>query len=422
MKKYLFINLYDAGEVRNKDFALCARRNRSVFDRIFVLSETPRKDEGMTNIVCGHTPTMRDLVDAANSRDGDVNAIANSDVWFESVPDFKGEAENVVYALTRYEADGSFFCRSDSADAWLFRGKLSVKDCNFRLGLRGTDNAFANRLRRAGYIVRNPSLDVRINHVHTVRRGKNWTYAPQPYDMSVRPESLYSECKLFLTSINPYDRVEAQAFAIGTWCVPHTKIVSLNTRREIKELRKYDEFKEVVFVACDNPINGKYQRLDDIWRTAMEIRADCYVLINSDICLLEELPKSDLWQRDGFIIAERIDSMPDGKHNPFRWGYDAFIMRRRHLEMLASQKTDFALGKPFHDFYTPLFMLSQGERVFVDRDHFLHRWHKTRYDYSSWVAMGEYARTVPCFVERGKSVQPFCTANKEYIEKRIEEI
>lgn len=418
MKKYLFINLYDAGEQRNEEFIECLEKNKKVFDKIFVLSETYYP--GIENIYHKGNASIDDITKEINSHDGEINVIANADVWFEELPDLSGMQKNVMYALTRYE-DGTFFCRQDSADAWIFRGKVNLKDCNFRLGLRGTDNAIADRAKKCGYRVVNPSLDIKINHVHKTRFD-NRMYAPQPYDMVVRPTTLNEHCILCFTSINPYDRIKEQSAAVASWrwfggsYNDNVRIVSFNTRQEIELLKDNERFNGIIYVERDNAINGKYQRLSEMYKTIRNISADWYVLINSDIELRGKFTDTD---RDCFILGVRNDDR-DGKITPFPYGYDVFMMRRRHLELL-KENTEYAIGLPYHDFYTPLKMIQCGERTHVDRKHFFHSWHETRYNMNIWKSMGEYSRTVGCFVkEEELNVSFFCTANKEYIENHLD--
>lgn len=414
MRKYLFVNLYDAGQQRNDEFAECLEKNKKVFDKIFVLSDLWY--QGVENIPCKGVSTIDEFAGEINKHNGEINVIANADVWFKELPDLSGMTDNTMYALTRYE-DGCFFCRQDSADAWIFKGKVTLKGCNFRLGLRGTDNALAARALKCGYRVVNPSLDIRINHVHKFREENN-QYAPQPYDMAVRPTTLNEHCILFYTSINPYDRQKEQKEAVDSWLsVANSKVVSFNTRSEILVLQDSGQFDDVIFIERDDAIEGKYQRLSTMYDTVKNIEADWYIFINSDILLGVGFP--DLLSRDCFILGVRNDLYSDDTIVPFEYGYDVFMMRRRHLELMNSN-TRFAIGLPFHDFYTPLVMIRNNERIHVDRTHFFHRWHKTRYDYDVWLSMGEYSRYILCFEKGGNTVGNFTTINKEFIERHLD--
>lgn len=416
MKKYLFVNLYDAGAQRNEEFAECLERNKKAFDKVFVLSDTYYPD--VENVFYKGDLTIDDIIREVNRHDGDINVIANADVWFEEFPDLSCMTDNTIYALTRYE-NGAFFCREDSADAWMFRGKIRLQGCNFRLGLRGTDNAIASRALAQGYKFVNPSLDIKIHHVHAVRTA-NVLYAPKPYNMNVKPATLKGGCLLFVTSINPFDRVKEQAEAVLSWVKfdKNVRILSFNTRKEADLLK--DRFNEVIFVERNDAIEGKYQRLSTIISAVKHIEADWYVLINSDICIRPDSDFGNNLFRDSFLLGVRKDIYSEDRGGDlFPWGYDVFAMRRRHLLML-DNRVDYAIGLPWWDFYVPLMMIKNGERIFVDKTSFLHRWHKTRYDYSKWVSLCDYSKRIGCFVEYGLSRGEFCKANKEYIENHLE--
>ena len=96
--------------------------------------------------------------------------------------------ENWVYALTRYDVDTNgndvFWNHIDSQDVWVFNGVIKdVVECDFTLGVPGCDNAIAERLRRSGYNVLNPSLKFKTYHLHNTnyRTNVNHPAINQPY-------------------------------------------------------------------------------------------------------------------------------------------------------------------------------------------------------------------------------------------------
>lgn len=404
MKNLLFVNQPQTDDKqRLKEFAECLRRNKKVFDMVFVkVGEY----------------TVADLVAEANRLQGDISVIANADVYFDKL-DYSSLSclnERTMYALTRYE-NGAFLCREDSSDAWIFKGRIRLRDCAFRLGLRGSDNAICNRAQKAGYKVINPSLNIRIHHLHKIRRP-NELYAPQPYNLDVKPSSLSGGPLIFATSINPSDRLKEQQEALKTWKQGYnTFVLSFNTEEEIKKLAKYRQFADVVFVKCENPVSGKYPRFDEIMYYLKKIDAARYVLINSDIRISGYPSFEQVLLRDEFILGVRRD-IKDTDMSLFDYGYDVFCFRKRHLSFF-NEKTDYALGLPFHDFYTPLKLLEYDERIDVDRSHFYHEWHETRYDNSEWCRLADYSKKKSCFIARDKDYGDFTTANKTYIENHL---
>lgn len=403
MKKYLFTNWPDtADKARREEFGECLRRNKEVFDEVYVLTGER---------------TVDDLVAEANRRDGDINVIANADVWFGSIElAFIGLKRDEMYALTRYE-DGIFLCRQDSADAWVFKGKIRLKDCPFRLGLRGSDNAIAARAIMSGYRVLNPSLDIRIRHIHKTRLPNN-KYAPQPYNLHVPATTTDGKPVVFATSINPYDRLDVQKDAIYSWHLNYnTRILSFNTKAEIEELKKDSEFKDVIFIESSDSVEGKYVRLNTVFKALSNIDAARYILINSDISIDYPDDFSVELIRDEFILGVRRD-VKDGRTSLFKYGYDVFAFRRNHLGLF-SDATRYALGLPFWDFYIPLKLIKEHVPIHVERDMFSHQWHETRYDIELWRSLGDYSKTLDCFVKGYLDVGSFCTENKKYIENYL---
>lgn len=173
----LFINYYtDKSEQRQKEIEECLKRNigNEQIDNIF--------------IVKNRRPTFIDFFDMVNkvSGDTDISIIANSDIYFDDLKPVKHNLkEKECYALSRWDvmADGTavHFNRRDSYDCYIFLGKVeNVEDCDFTLGVAGNDNSIAERLDRAGYMVKNPSIDVKTYHLHNSRVRNYDPYKPTP--------------------------------------------------------------------------------------------------------------------------------------------------------------------------------------------------------------------------------------------------
>lgn len=181
MNTNLFINRYkDPNPVRQKELDLCYDINKGcyVVDNIYVVKE-------------GERATFKDLFDKVNevSCDGDINIIANCDIYIKNLDLSKSNLKHdEAWALGRWEQLKSGaeipFGRNDSMDTFMFKGKIKdVPDCDFEIGRQGCDNAICERLLRAGYKVLNPSVSVRTYHLHhsCIRNYKPNTIVPKPY-------------------------------------------------------------------------------------------------------------------------------------------------------------------------------------------------------------------------------------------------
>lgn len=133
-------------------------------------------------------PTFQNLFDLFD--ENAINVIVNSDIFFtETIQLAKLIKPNQAFALCRYDWNGNghakFINRYDAQDAWVFRGKIKKKIyADFHLGIPGCDNRLAYELKKAGYLVTNPSLSIHALHYHTsqVRHYNSKTPAvAQPY-------------------------------------------------------------------------------------------------------------------------------------------------------------------------------------------------------------------------------------------------
>lgn len=157
----LFVNTYtDANPERNAELVYCLAENKKVFDEVVEIEGRPTYMEYFSMI-------------NAVAKQGDISVIANLDIVIDE-ENLKLIEKNLrndeCYALSRWDKIGDraiHFDRWDSQDFWAFNGKVkSVDRCEIRQAVAGIDNAIAERLNAAGYIVLNPSKDIKTIHHH----------------------------------------------------------------------------------------------------------------------------------------------------------------------------------------------------------------------------------------------------------------
>lgn len=194
----LFINYYkDRVQERQDEYDYCLKNNLELFFEVVNIS--PLRVEGCTNIHFDDKPTFNDFFRVINeiASDNDVSVIANLDIYFETLTNI-APPDEAVYALTRWDVDRKgnavHFARSDSQDAWVFKGRVKRVNAPFGLGIAGCDNKIAYLLDEAGYDVQNPSLDIKCYHLHNtgvrnyINKGRV-ERLPRPY-MLVPPTRL----------------------------------------------------------------------------------------------------------------------------------------------------------------------------------------------------------------------------------------
>jgi len=171
-----------------EELVSCLRRNiaNPCICKIHVFYESKKglwndilKDEKITTSQIDEYPTYQMLIDYANRYlQGKVVVIANADIFFDSSLDLLREydMDRKCLALTRYNVNpykswqGKTWERNyGSQDAWVFRSPIPKGYYNIRLGYLGCDGWIAWEMERAGISVTNPSMDIKIWHLHENR-------------------------------------------------------------------------------------------------------------------------------------------------------------------------------------------------------------------------------------------------------------
>jgi len=241
MKAILITQWYEPqNEVRKKEleFSLCNNISNVDIDRIILLTDQnvkydAAKDEKITivkmlpkpiikqkhkvirlgpvrtDIPDDNRPKYSDLFETINQHKnehyGDVDCLlitANSDIYFdeEAIDQMKGEVTNdSVLALSRWDHTKEglvHFNRSDSQDVWAVKNQYRPGDYNIFQGINGCDNRIAAELQKAGYVLSNPSLDIKSIHYHYEQYNTYSKLAAVPGDYAfIIPHHLVMEKK-----------------------------------------------------------------------------------------------------------------------------------------------------------------------------------------------------------------------------------
>jgi len=148
----------------------------------------------------GRWMTYTDAITYANRMfSSQICGIINLDIFLDHDTNWPLAAQilhsepRMVLCLSRTEfnpADGSSLRDAklmtwnfaNSQDAWIFRVPLeNVKNCDFKIGTLGCDNAIAHRLKQAGYLPVNAPQRFKVYHIDRVR-GKNLDNQHQIHD------------------------------------------------------------------------------------------------------------------------------------------------------------------------------------------------------------------------------------------------
>lgn len=230
-KVVLYLNYYnDSSPDRQAELSQCLTHNilNQKIDLIYLVVDNP--DANLLEFnkfskvrVVPHyliRPTYRYFFDLINSnvslnnRGNEISIIANTDIYFDDTaidllhhhlkPAFcfalsawdkteKGE----LNILKKNVDQEHWVSKNDSQDAWIFRGPVKdVPLSDFSMGRPGCDNAIAASLEKAGYMVVNPALSIKIIHLHItgIRHYDTKDYSKIPGGKN--PDRVYQDYKM----------------------------------------------------------------------------------------------------------------------------------------------------------------------------------------------------------------------------------
>jgi len=197
MKRFNLITNYycdkDVNRQNEIDFCLDANVVNSEIERIIVLVtaqdsrvlESVHQSNKITRIITHNRPTYNDFFRATINYANDINAVCNSDIFFDEKTIVKLKDYNwlpdICFALSRWElterpvdamnVQGAQPIEAKemrySQDSWIFWGMVPfVQGADFCLGMPGCDNSIAYHLKKAGYQLWNPCIDLFTFHYH----------------------------------------------------------------------------------------------------------------------------------------------------------------------------------------------------------------------------------------------------------------
>ena len=187
MKTILITQAYNPqNKAREEELKVTLQNNISdkSIDRVLLLvtediSNELIDDPKVNVIKIYHRPTYFDLFDNINkykeemySEEECLLITANSDIYFheKAIGLMKREiTDDNALILSRWDhtVDGLVHLNgSDSQDVWAVKNRYKPGSYDIVQGLPGCDNRIAAELQNAGYVLSNPSLDIKAIHYH----------------------------------------------------------------------------------------------------------------------------------------------------------------------------------------------------------------------------------------------------------------
>jgi hypothetical protein len=201
MKVNLFISHYtDNNPARQRELSntLISNIRNELIDRVVLISESFIETEKEGKIIKypqSKRPTYNDFFELTKQFQNDINIISNSDIIFtkEAITLLKRHnwRQNEMFALTRWENSRHFYGHDFSQDCWIKKGRIDmIQGADFCLGIPGCDGRIAHLLSKH-YVLRNPSLTIKIFHNHTsnLRNYSGLSTLPKPF-LCIKPTRL----------------------------------------------------------------------------------------------------------------------------------------------------------------------------------------------------------------------------------------
>lgn len=182
----LFIEYYKPKNiVRHGELLACLHENLSnrFIDKVFLYISDDSKLEFNSDkiwiIHCDKRPTFKDIFKECNKLDNEICILANADIFFDKSIDILNNTnlDGLFLAISRWNVkqDGTseLFNNAAAQDVWAFRTPLKIPDqlmnqLDFYCGgTGGPDNRLAWIIDEAGYKLRNPAKQIRVQHLHS---------------------------------------------------------------------------------------------------------------------------------------------------------------------------------------------------------------------------------------------------------------
>lgn len=195
-----YCNTSISGRQYEYDVCVLQNLNNPYVKMVYLLNEPHttvpehiKKHEKCTIIKTPEWLTYKTAFDfASNTIPHEICCLSNLDIFLDHNTNWSTinpaiQNTNIIFCQSRYEYDGKNTASKDpvlqklgycnAQDAWIFKasGLESIEDCDFKIGLSGCDNAIADRMYKAGFVLVNSPNVYKIMHYDVCRNktGEN---------------------------------------------------------------------------------------------------------------------------------------------------------------------------------------------------------------------------------------------------------
>lgn len=159
---------------------------------------------------------------------GSIACLCNADIFLDHSSNWLDTVQmldmSIVFCLSRHEFNGVDSATKDVAlqrigyanaqDAWLYKTPMLVRDCNFKMGKLGSDNAIGDRIKNSGYIPINSPNQYKIYHYDVCRGKTGSNYLQHQTPNAEKPEDRGYYLLPDIDSVNSVDQL-IKALGLG---------------------------------------------------------------------------------------------------------------------------------------------------------------------------------------------------------------
>ena len=201
---------------------------------------------------------------------------------------------------------------------------------------------------------------------------------------------------IVITSISPV-HANDQKKAVDSWIKSGLKVISLNCKREIEEIK--DLYTNVTFIETYRTMEKHFDKpviqISAMLDYAKSMDEDYFLFTNSDveIELTNELKTGIKNVMDNkIIICNRNDYGDDKtKAHQYYQGIDLFFIHKKFLGIYPQAM--YACGQCFWDYWIPFTAMKSGIDIALIKNKIaFHKKHDLQYSHDNWFRIGRFFR------------------------------
>jgi len=196
-----------------------------------------------------------------------------------------------------------------------------------------------------------------------------------------------------VTSISPsHKNFENQLTAIKSWQDAGYKVISLNAKSEIEQLKAFEGVEFVETIRTNEVLFKRpYVIISSIIDHLKTLKDDYFLIINSDIVINDKRGIVELIKErseSGVVIFNRYDFDNDMEVcKRYELGFDGFFINKKWIHIFP--QSVLCLGQCFWDYWLPYQCVLAKVPIFRFKEPYLfHKKHQIQYSSDDWKATG----------------------------------